>query len=81
MEFQLWHTFKIRSMSMNFETILQQFKLDKETHVLTINSKEIGMIYYSYGYCFEDYGQNDQIWNIRGILEISQAVKCPSVDF
>lgn len=54
-------------------------KLDGN-HVLTIRNKEIGFVYYRSGYQVQQYtNQND--WEARKSLELSQAVKCPSIDY
>ena len=38
------------------------------------------MVYYRTGYTIEDYTCEED-WKIREIIELSQAIKCPSVDF
>ena len=54
--------------------------MDNDNHVLTIDGKEIGFVYYRTGYQEEQYA--DQIdWDARKMLELSQAVKCPSIDY
>lgn len=70
----------IKSMRLNFKQIHDRMTLDDETHVLHIDGKEIGFVYYRSGYQVEQYTTKDD-WEARRILEISQAVKCPSIDY
>ena len=67
-------------MRLTFSEIFQQQEFDKETHVLKIRGKEIGFVYYRCGYQVEQY-TCDQDWETRKMLETSQAVKCPSIDY
>ena len=54
--------------------------MNEDSHVLLINGKEIGFVYYRSGYQVEQYtSEND--WKARTILEVSQAIKCPSIDY
>lgn len=46
---------------------------------LFYGDKEVALVYYRYGYDSDQY-TSDEHWKAREILEISQAVKCPSVD-
>lgn len=67
-------------MRLNFEQIEQLGEIDKETNILKIRGKEIGFVYYRAGYQVEQY-QTEKDWDTRVMLEVSQAIKCPSIDY
>ena len=70
---------QIKSMRYTLKEIYQLAKIDNDTHVLKINGFEIGFVYYRSGYQVEQY-TDEKDWKTRGMLEVSQAVKCPSID-
>lgn len=78
-EVQLQLKTGIKSMRMTFKEILQEKELN-ENNVLTVRGKEIGFVYYRTGYQEEQYTDEGD-WESRTILELSQAVKCPSIDY
>lgn len=78
-EVQLQLRTGIKSMRVRFSDVFSQGILD-ENNVLRINGKEIGFVYYRTGYQQEQY-KNEDDWQARINLEVSQAVKCPSIDF
>ena len=67
-------------MRMTFSEIHKMHSFDQKTHVLTVRGKEIGFVYYRCGYQVEQY-TCDEDWETRKLLELSQAVKCPSIDY
>lgn len=66
-------------MRVKFSEVFSNGILD-ENNVLRINGKEIGFVYYRAGYQVEQY-KNEDDWQARVNLELSQAIKCPSIDF
>ena len=67
-------------MRLNFGEINKLMDFDRKTHILKIMGKEIGFVYYRSGYQEEQYtSEND--WHAREILELSQAIKCPSINY
>jgi hypothetical protein len=78
-EVQLQLTRGIKSMRVTFDDVTKEGSLD-ENNVLTIRGKEIGFVYYRTGYQVEQY-KTESDWKARIDLELSQAVKCPSIDF
>eukprot|EP00331_Platyophrya_macrostoma_P002190 CAMPEP_0176408024 /NCGR_PEP_ID=MMETSP0127-20121128/1722_1 /TAXON_ID=938130 /ORGANISM="Platyophrya macrostoma, Strain WH" /LENGTH=660 /DNA_ID=CAMNT_0017787265 /DNA_START=21 /DNA_END=2003 /DNA_ORIENTATION=- len=70
----------IESVRMTFKQIYEGHRFDKDTGKLYVNGDEIGLVYYRTGYTIEDY-ECEEDWKIREIIELSQAIKCPSVDF
>jgi glutathione synthase len=42
--------------------------------------REVGFVYYRSGYQVEQY-ESESDWEARIILENSQAIKCPSIDY
>jgi len=67
-------------MRCTFADIHKMMDFDKDTHILKIRGKEIGFVYYRVGYQVEQY-TSEQDWETRKTLEISQAIKCPSIDY
>lgn len=54
-------------------------QVDPLTKKLSVQGKEIGIVYYRTGYVAEQYnGERD--WKIREALELSMAIKCPTID-
>ena len=65
---------------MTFEEISEvDYQLDDEGRFY-ISGQEIAVIYMRNGYQEEQY-QEERDWKIREIMEISIAIKCPSVRF
>ena len=71
---------KIKSMRMTFSEIYKNHSMDPHSNVLTVRGKEIGFVYYRCGYQAEQYTSEDD-WETRKVLELSQAIKCPSIDY
>jgi glutathione synthase len=67
-------------MRCTLKEISENMDFDRDTHVLKVMGKEIGFVYYRSGYQVEQY-TCDRDWETRTQLEISQAIKCPSIDF
>ena len=45
-----------------------------------MRGNEIGFVYYRSGYQAEQY-TSEEDWEARKVLELSQAIKCPSIDY
>jgi hypothetical protein len=67
-------------MRLNLDQIASESEFDEKNHVLKIRGHEIGFVYYRSGYQVEHY-VTKQNWDTRIMLETSQAIKCPSIDF
>lgn len=78
-EVQLQLQTGIKSMRVTFKDVLENQQMD-ENNVLRVFGKEIGFVYYRTGYQVEQYA-NEGDWQARTLLELSQAVKCPSIDY
>jgi hypothetical protein len=55
--------------------------------VLTVNNKEVALVYYRWGYDDSNYCKDDNPeetdeakWDVRTLLECSLAIKLPSID-
>lgn len=68
----------IRSIRRTFAEISKTCKLD-EQNVLTVDGLEIGFVYYRCGYNDSQYNTEED-WTARLNLELSQAIKLPSID-
>ena len=70
----------IKSIRATFKQIYQNMDVDSNTNILQVYGREIGFVYYRSGYQIEQYtSQND--WEARKTLELSQAIKLPSIDY
>ena len=67
-------------MRLTFAQVKEEGTIDKDTHILTIRGEEIGFVYYRSGYQVEQYPTANE-WEARTTLELSQAIKCPSIDY
>lgn len=54
------------------------FSVDPESKRLTVDSHEIGIVYYRAGYSPEEY-RSPLYWQSRALLESSRAIKCPDI--
>ena len=69
-------------MRLNFTQIFEEGKLEidnKGRKLLMIRGKEIGLVYYRNGF-LETQHQSENEWKAREMLELSMAIKCPSID-
>lgn len=79
-ETELQRLHGIPSMRCTLTQVKALMSFDEESHVLKIRGQEIGFVYYRSGYQVEQYSSEDD-WKTREALELSQAIKCPSIDF
>lgn len=79
-EVELQRVHGIKSMRLSFSQIEKLSEMDPETNILRIRGKEIGFVYYRAGYQVEQY-TCEKDWETRVTLEVSQAIKCPSIDY
>ena len=49
-EVELQEKYEIKSMRLTFKEIAKYAVMDKNTHVLTVKGREIGLVYYRCGY-------------------------------
>lgn len=75
----LYENFGIKSMRMTFDQIRKHSQIDGNTNALLVNDKEIAFVYYRTGYQLEQY-EGEEDWATREMLELSQPIKCPSID-
>lgn len=82
-EFEIADQFGIQSMRCTFLEIAEHGSVDGEG-ILWVHGREIGFVYYRSGYQHDQHqtdGKDDPVkWGAREMLELSMAVKCPSVD-
>ncbi|CAD8124392.1 unnamed protein product [Paramecium sonneborni] len=50
-----------------------------ENGILKAFGQEIALVYFRTGYTFDQY-ENEECWNIREMIELSKALKCPSLN-
>lgn len=48
---------------------------------LFVGSKEVGLVYYRYGFAPDHYTKDKEDWEVRLLIERSHAIKCPSVAY
>lgn len=72
--------FGVKSMRFTLKDLSDCISFDQETHIMKVNGHEVGLIYFRAGYQAEQY-TSQQDWETRSVLEISQAIKCPSIDY
>lgn len=84
LEYDLLETHGIKSWRVPFTEVQEQLSVAPETKRLFIKpqsgwtSHEITVVYYRSGYGPEDY-VSEKEWESRKMLELSTAVKCPSI--
>ncbi|KAL4427350.1 hypothetical protein ABPG74_002321 [Tetrahymena malaccensis] len=61
-----------------FEQLIEQTEV-KEDGTMLVEGDEIAVIYYRTGYS-PDHFPNEEIWKIREKIELTKAIKCPSVN-
>ncbi|CAD8206062.1 unnamed protein product [Paramecium pentaurelia] len=53
--------------------------ITSENGILRAFGQEIALVYFRTGYTFDQY-ENEECWNIREMIELSKALKCPSLN-
>ncbi|KAK0045197.1 glutathione synthetase [Biomphalaria pfeifferi] len=80
LEFQLYETHPhITVLRKTFLDINNLGVLDSNS-VLTVNGMEVAVVYLRDGYTAENYSSEEE-WNGRLKLELSTAIKCPSIQY
>ena len=87
-EMQLQRDCGIFSIRKTFLEVAFQADFDERSKKLSVDGREIGLVYYRTGYQAEHYmidGDSSQEWDerkwqARQLLECSLAIKCPSID-
>ena len=86
-EVKLQQQFGIFSMRRTLSQIASDGSIDPNTKQLSIDDIEIGFVYFRTGYQAEQYcvdgtlEWDERKWQAREMMELSMAVKCPSIDF
>ena len=80
---ELADQYGIISVRATLSDIARDGTVDPEG-ILRIRGREIGLVYYRTGYQQDQHQTNQQDdpvkWGAREMLELSMAIKCPSVD-
>lgn len=79
LENALFKKHKIVSRRLTFRDISENCVLTETGELLFKDSEEIAVVYYRTGYSPSQY-KDEQDWEARKLLEVSQAIKCPNVD-
>jgi len=70
----------IKSLRLTFKEMAQDYKFDEGNGKLYVQGKEIALVYFRVGYDPKHY-QTEEDWKMREIIELSQAIKCPGIDY
>eukprot|EP01016_Furgasonia_blochmanni_P049196 TRINITY_DN743_c0_g1_i6.p1 TRINITY_DN743_c0_g1~~TRINITY_DN743_c0_g1_i6.p1 ORF type:complete len:631 (-),score=182.75 TRINITY_DN743_c0_g1_i6:507-2399(-) len=69
----------VECLRRSFSKIKDTLVVDPTTGILTVEGKEISVVYYRCGYDPHHF-RTEEDWTTREKLELSYAIKCPSVD-
>ena len=70
----------IQCIRASFEDVYKNHKFDESTGTLHVHGYEVGLVYFRAGYQPDHYiGEED--WKAREVIELSRAIKCPTVDY
>lgn len=69
----------IRVIRKNFPQLVDSAQLGSNNELM-IDSKEVAVVYFRYGYSPDHY-PSEEFWNMRLKLEKSRAIKCPSIRY
>lgn len=80
LEFELLKRHKVRSIRLRMEDISASIDIDEQTRRIRLKTtgEEVSVIYYRSAYAPSDFS-NLQNWQTRLELEVTKAIKCPSV--
>eukprot|EP01059_Diplonema_ambulator_P034492 TRINITY_DN7760_c0_g1_i1.p1 TRINITY_DN7760_c0_g1~~TRINITY_DN7760_c0_g1_i1.p1 ORF type:complete len:481 (+),score=74.24 TRINITY_DN7760_c0_g1_i1:190-1443(+) len=79
LEQKLWESHGILTIRKSLGQIHEEAVLSDEG-VLSIGGKGVGLVYFRAGYTPNDY-KDEKCWEARKLMEVSTAVKCPSVGY
>ena len=74
---QLFEKFSIQSRYVRFDEVNKNSELKEGK--LYYEEQEVAVVYFRHGYDSDHYS-SDEDWKARETLELSQAIKCPSMD-
>merc|ERR1712187_55234 len=81
-EYDLWNNHKVQTLRRSMAQIYAQGALNKKSKELIIDNKyRISVVYYRAGYTPNDYGLKGIEWRARELMELSTAIKCPSIGY
>uniref|UniRef100_A0A096MIC8 Glutathione synthetase n=1 Tax=Poecilia formosa TaxID=48698 RepID=A0A096MIC8_POEFO len=75
-ESELWKR-NIPTVRKRFDDVYKTGSLDPDKR-LFVDGKEVAVVYFRNGYMPQNY-TNEQCWDVRLMMERSQAVKCPDI--
>lgn len=70
----------IHCIRASFEDVWKNHKFDESTGTLTVFGQEVGLVYMRAGYQPDHY-VSEEDWKAREVIEMSRALKCPTVDY
>lgn len=70
----------IHCVRASFEDVYKNHKFDESTGTLQVHGQEVGLVYFRAGYQPDHYTSDDD-WKAREVIELSRAIKCPTVDY
>ena len=76
---QLWVQHGVRSERRTLAEVADEAELDAEGRV-SLGGESVAVVYYRAGYSPEDYPSESE-WGARLTLELSDAFKCPSIQY
>ena len=76
-ELELWRR-GIDSVRFLFGQLAGRISLKED--ILYVDDKEVCIVYFREGYTPDQY-TSDEDWNVREIIELSKAIKCPNIDY
>lgn len=79
LENTLFKKYKIISRRLTFRDISDNCVLTETGELIYKEEEEIAVVYFRTGYSPSQY-KDEQDWEARRVLELSQAIKCPNVD-
>ncbi|KAK9460671.1 glutathione synthase [Lipomyces oligophaga] len=78
LEYLLLQNHSIRVLRATLADIAANAVLDRSTHMLMFKGQRVSVVYYRCGYTPDDYPTPDT-WEARKTMELSDAIKCPSI--
>eukprot|EP01134_Creolimax_fragrantissima_P002824 CFRG2824T1 len=80
LEHKLWSDHGVRMIRRSLEDVAMSGHLDPETKALIIDGHEVSVAYFRAGYSPDHY-PTEKHWKSRETIELSLAIKCPSVEY
>ena len=74
---------KLRGVSvlkLGHKTYYKHIRKDEKTGILYAGTREISVVYFRFQHNMRDF-PSEEHWKARELLEMSRAIKCPSINF